>query len=67
VLLSPAVYVQLQVNAYARKCVICDPEIDSTDFTSLQSCLSGVETIRQKLHQKLHILLNRQLGIVCLG
>jgi hypothetical protein len=64
VLLSPTDGDQLQVNAYARRFAICDPEIDSTDFTSLQSHFSGVETIRQKSHQKSLILLSRQLDIV---
>jgi hypothetical protein len=64
VLLSPAVYEQLQVDACARRFVIDDLEIDSTDFTSIQSILSGVETILQKSHQKSLILLSRQLGNV---
>jgi hypothetical protein len=61
VLLSPAVCEQFQVDACARMFLICDPEIDSTDFSSLQSLVAGVETILQKSHQKSLNLLSQQL------
>jgi hypothetical protein len=51
VALSPAVKEQLQVNACAWRFVICDPEIDSADFSSLQELLS----------QRSLILINREL------
>jgi hypothetical protein len=58
---SPAVEEQFQVDACARRFVICDSEIDSTNFNSLQNLLSGVEAVFQKSHQKSLILLSRQL------
>jgi hypothetical protein len=61
VLLSPAVGEQLQVAASARRFDICAPGIDSTDFSSLQSLLSGKEVIFQKSHQKSLLLLRQQL------
>jgi hypothetical protein len=64
VVLSPAVCEQLQVDACGRRFVISDPEIDSTDFTSLQSLLSGVDTVLQKSHWKSLLRLSRQLGNV---
>jgi hypothetical protein len=64
VLLSPAVCEQLQIDPCARRFVICDPKIDSTDFASLQSLSSGFETVFQKSHRKSLILLSRQLGNV---
>jgi hypothetical protein len=60
VVLSPAVWEQLQVDACARRFVICDPEIDSADFSSLQGLLSGMEIVVQKPHQKSLILHSRQ-------
>jgi hypothetical protein len=64
VVLSPAASEQLQVDTCERRFVICDPEIDSTDFTSLQSLLSGVDTVLQKSHRKSLIRLSQQLGNV---
>jgi hypothetical protein len=61
VFLSPAVGEQLQVDACARGFDICASGIDSTDFSSLRSLLSGKEVILQKSHQKLLILLSQQL------
>jgi hypothetical protein len=63
VLLSPAVGEQLQVDACARRFDICASGIDSTDFSSLQSLLSGEEVIVQKSHQKSLILLSRQVSM----
>jgi hypothetical protein len=64
VALSPAVGEQLRVDACARRFVICGPEIDSADFSSLQAVLSGMEIVVQKSHQKSLILLSRQLWTV---
>jgi hypothetical protein len=61
VLLSTAVEEQLQVDASARRCVICDPEISSADFSSLQGLLSGMKVVPSKSHHKSLILLSRQL------
>jgi hypothetical protein len=61
VLLSPAVGEQLQVDACGRRFDICAAGSDSTDFSSLQSLLSGKEVVLQKSHQKSLILLSRQL------
>jgi hypothetical protein len=61
VLLSPAVGEQLQVDACAGRFDICASGINSTDFSSLQSLLSGKEVIVQKSHQKSLILLSQQL------
>jgi hypothetical protein len=62
--LLPAVWEQLQIDACARRFVICDPDIHSTDFSTLHSLLSGVETVFHKSHQKSLILLSRQVGNV---
>jgi hypothetical protein len=43
VLLSLAVEEHLQVDACARRFVICDPEINSADFSSLRELFSGME------------------------
>jgi hypothetical protein len=64
VLLSPAVCGQLEVDACARRCVIGDSKIDPTDFSSLQSLLSGVEFVLQKSRQKLLVLIRQQFGNV---
>jgi hypothetical protein len=64
VVISPAVCEQLQVDSCGRRFVIYDPEIDSTDFISLQSLLLGVDTVRQKSHRKSLLRLSRQLGNV---
>jgi hypothetical protein len=61
---SPVIWEQLQVDACARQLVICDPEIESADFSSLQGLLSGMESLLQALHQKSLILLSRQLWII---
>jgi hypothetical protein len=61
VLLSTAVGEQLQVDACERRFDICDSGIDSTDFSSLRSLLSGKEVIVRKSHQKSFILLSQQL------
>jgi hypothetical protein len=61
VLLSPVVGEQLQVYACARRFGLCAPGIDFTDFSSLQSLLSGKEVLFQKSHQKSLIRLSRQL------
>jgi hypothetical protein len=61
-LLSLVVCEQLQVDACARRFVICDLEIDSTDLISLQSLLSGLKIILQMSYQKSLSRLNRQLG-----
>jgi hypothetical protein len=61
VLLSHAVGEQLQVDACARRFDICASGIDSADFSSLQSLLSGKEVLLQKSHQKSLILLSQQL------
>jgi hypothetical protein len=62
VLLSPAVCDQLQVDACARRFVIWDPEIVSTDFCSVQRLFSGdADTVLQKSHQKSLIRLSQQL------
>jgi hypothetical protein len=57
VLLSTAILEELQVDAYVRRFVICDRELASMNFSSLQSRLSGVEIAFQKS-------LNRQLCYV---
>jgi hypothetical protein len=59
VVVSLAVGEQLQVDACARRFAICDPAVDSADFSSLQSLLSGMEVVLQKSHQKSLILLSR--------
>jgi hypothetical protein len=64
VLLSPAAREQLQVDACARRFVICDPDIDSCDFTSLQNLLCGVETVFQMSHRTSLSLVSRHLGNV---
>jgi hypothetical protein len=61
VALSPAVGEQFQIDACARRFVICDPQINSVDFSSLQALLSGMEIVLQKSHQKSLILLSWQL------
>jgi hypothetical protein len=60
-LLSSAVGEQLQVDAWARRWAICDPEINSADLSSLQGLFSGMKIVLQKSHQKSLILLSRQL------
>jgi hypothetical protein len=61
VVLLPAVRSQFQVNACATSFIVCDPEIDSADFSSLQIIFSGVGVVLQQSHQISLIFLSRQL------
>jgi hypothetical protein len=47
VVLSPAVGEQLEIDASTGRFVICYIEINSNDFASLQSLLSGNEAVLQ--------------------
>jgi hypothetical protein len=60
VFVSPDVMAELQVHVCARLDVICDLDIDSTDFAAVESLLSGVKTRLQKSYQKSLILLSGQ-------
>lgn len=60
--LSPTVRELYQVDACTNSFVINDPEIYTTDFSSLQCLLSRSKVIFQKLHQKSLLLFSQQLS-----
>jgi hypothetical protein len=59
--LSPAVQMQLSVDACARRFIIYDSKIDSTAFSSLQRLCSHAEVLLEKKLQTSLVLLSRWL------
>jgi hypothetical protein len=61
VILSPAVHEQLLIDSCARTFIVCNDEVNSADFSSLQKLVSGNEIVIRQSSQKSLVLLSRLL------